>query len=71
MKRREWLINLRKSKGISQRQASSALGISQQYLCMIESGQRQETLSLEIAQKISKIFCVSLEEILRKEKERY
>jgi len=43
---RNYLIGLRKAKGLTQNEASSALGISRSFYGAIESGARNPTLKL-------------------------
>ena len=50
---REWLIELRKSKGITQTQLSENTGISQNYIAAIESGERGAKLPVPTAKKIA------------------
>lgn len=69
MKVKEWLRDLRKEKGLSQVETAKSLGVSQQYLSLIEQGQRQRKLSLDLALKIAKLFDVSVDFVLKHEKE--
>ena len=52
--------NLRKEKKMSQEELASKLGISRSYLTKIENGQRG--LSIEIMQKLCKVFNITMEE---------
>lgn len=54
---------------MSQTKAASALGVSQGFWSLIENGERQKKMSLELAQKISDVFDVSIDEILKNESE--
>lgn len=38
---REWLINLRKSRNMTQAQLAEKAGIAQNYICAIETGKRK------------------------------
>ena len=40
IKLRTWLIELRKSKGLTQQQLSAETGLSQNYISSIETGER-------------------------------
>ena len=52
--------NLRKEEKMSQEELASKLGISRSYLTKIENGQRG--LSIEIMQKLCKVFNITMEE---------
>lgn len=60
---RDWLKKLRIEKSLTQGETAKLLFISQQYYSMIEKGQRQIDLSLLMANRISKLFGVSLEHL--------
>ena len=66
---RVYLREIREKIGLSQQQVAEKLGISQNYYCMIETGDRQKKLDLEMAQKLADVFNVTLEFICRKENE--
>lgn len=66
---RTYLRYERKRLGISQHELASKLGISQNYYSMIENGERQKTLNMNLAQKLADVFGVTLEFICEKEKE--
>lgn len=66
--KRKWLKKLRKESGCSQLEIAKALGVVPSYISMIEGGERQKKMSLELAQKISEIFDVPLEIIFAYEK---
>lgn len=66
---RKWLKELREDNKMSQTKAASALGVSQGFWSLIENGERQKKMSLELAQKISDVFDVSIDEILKNESE--
>ena len=54
LNKREWLINYRCNKGLSQNQTAKQIGITQQMYNYIESGKRRP--SPELAQKIAKLL---------------
>lgn len=54
MNKREWLINYRCNKGLSQNQTAKQIGITQQMYNYIESGKRRP--SPELAQKLAKVL---------------
>lgn len=49
-----WLIDLRKTKGMTHEDVSNVCGISRQYYSMIEMGERSP--SVETAKKIAKVL---------------
>lgn len=64
---RKWLKQLRKERKISQKEISCALQIAPSYYSMIENGERQSKMTIEMAQKLATIFGVTLEFILKNE----
>ena len=46
MGKRDWLIQMRKEKGMYQRDIAAAAGISEQHYSMIESGSRRPSPSV-------------------------
>ena len=66
---REYLRELRKRKGLSQQNVADSIGTVQQYYSAIELGERQANMSLSIMDKLAKVFDVSLEYIIEKERE--
>ncbi len=56
MKARQWLIDLRKSKKLMQRDIAEACGISQTFYCRIETGIKNP--SVPVAKKIGAILNV-------------
>lgn len=67
---REWLKEIRTKKGLTQKEAAALLNITQSYYNMVETGERQQKMTLDIANKISKVFDVPIEFILKKENEK-
>ena len=66
---RSWLKTKREAKGLSQSAVAQKLGLSRQAYNFIENGQRQVSLNLSTAEKISKIFKISLNKISEYEKQ--
>lgn len=66
---RVWLKKLREERGMSQAETAELLGIAPNSLSMIESGERQKKMSLDLAQKISILFDIPIDEILKNESE--
>ena len=56
MEKRQWLIDVRKQKGMTQIQAADALGIYRSLYCQIELGYRPLTLAK--AKRISIVLDV-------------
>lgn len=50
---RNWLVDIRKAKGMSQYDAAEKSGISQSYYAAIETEMRGNPLKVDIAQKIA------------------
>ena len=64
---RNWLKELRSQNGYTQTEVANKLGISQNYYCSIESGERQKDLDLSFITRIASIFNVSIEWIVERE----
>lgn len=52
---RYWLIELRREKGLTQKQVADLLGLSRAYYTQIETGQRNMTLA------IAKLLCIKMD----------
>ena len=66
---RDWLLNERKAKGMTQLEVAQQLGISEGYYCYIESGERQKKMDLTLAAKLSVVFGIPLGQITEMEQE--
>lgn len=64
---REWLKEARTKKGIFQSDMAEALGVSNPYYSMVESGKRMQTLDLKAAVVLGKMLGMTLEEVARNE----
>lgn len=64
---RNYLRALRKNKNLSQCQVSDVIGISQQHYSLIENGDRQKKMDIELIQKLANVFNVSVEYIIAQE----
>lgn len=60
---REWLKELRKSKGFTQQRMAEMLGMSRQYYFLIESGGRKAKLDIALAMELSQILGISVKRI--------
>lgn len=67
---RDWLKKLRQDSFKTQLETANELDISESYYNLIENGERQKQLSMELAQKIADVFGVSLDYISEQEKKR-
>lgn len=64
---RDWLKKLREERGLTQKQVAEQLNISESYYSYIEAGDRQKMMDISLARKISKIFGISIEQIVENE----
>lgn len=64
---RGYLKRERKKLGLTQREVADKLGISQNYYCDIENGNRQNEMRSNILTGLSKIFNLSVNEIIEME----
>lgn len=64
---RNWLKQLREERGMTQKQVAEQLNISESYYSYIEAGDRQKMMDISLARKISKIFGISIEQIVENE----
>lgn len=54
--KRDWLISLRKSKGMTQCEVADAAEISNNYYSWIETGERGNPLPVTTAKKIAEVL---------------
>lgn len=66
---RSWLKKLRQDKSKTQLEIAKKLDISESYYNLIENGERQKQLSMELAQRIADVFGISLDYISEQESE--
>ena len=64
---RSYLRELREKKELSQQQLADKLGISQNYYCMIETGERQKRLDIDMARRLADALGTTLEYICQQE----
>ena len=64
---RAWLKTLREERRLKQSEIAEMLGISQTYYNLIENGERQQKMTIELAAKLSKVFGVTIEYIMEQE----
>lgn len=65
---RAYLTALRKKQNESQQDVADALGISRQYYCMIEAGDRQKRMDIMLISALSAHFSVPVAEIVAAER---
>lgn len=65
---RAYLAALRKKQNESQQDVANALGISRQYYCMIEAGDRQKRMDIMLISALSAHFGVPVAEIVAAER---
>lgn len=61
---RAWMKEARENAGKTQAEVAAELNISEGYYSFIENGKRMQRLELGFADRLSKIFHVSLRHIL-------
>lgn len=61
---RDWLVNTRNEKGMTQLEVAKKLNISEGYYSYIEKGQRQKNMDITLAAKLSDIFSIPLQRIV-------
>lgn len=67
---RDWLRTLREKKNLTQSDVAQKLGVNQNTYSRLELGQYQPKLNLSTAEKLSKIFKISLKKISEYEKQK-
>lgn len=65
---REWLLNLRKKRGMTQLDVAKKLDISEAYFNYIENGERQKKMDIALVSRLSTVFDIPLSEIIEFEK---
>lgn len=64
---RTYLKKLREAKEMTQEQLANQLGVSANYYCMIENGDRQKNMDLRLASKIAETLHVPIDFIVAEE----
>lgn len=65
---RDYLKQCREKIGLTQLEIAKKLDISESYYCLIEKGERQKKLEIDIVSKLSEILSVSIKWIIEQEK---
>ena len=66
---RKWLAEERKKAGLTQLEVAEKIGISESYYNFIEAGQRQKKMDIVLILKLSDIFGIPVERIVKLETE--
>ncbi len=66
---RGYLKKMRNEVKLSQQAIADRIGISQNYYCYIESGERQQDISLGLLQKLSSALEIPLDDLIQAENE--
>lgn len=61
---RIYLLELREANGLTQKEISSKLGISESYYNLIEKGERQKTLRVDLLKQLSSVLNVTLDKLV-------
>lgn len=64
---RQYLIDARNKKGLTQVEAASKLFMSQNYLSNLETGKRQKSLSVATLMAFSKVYQIPLADLIASE----
>lgn len=64
---RDYLVNLRNKRKLTQKEVAGKMLISQNYLSLIELGDRQEDLKLSTLKGFAKVYKVDIEYLIAKE----
>lgn len=67
---RDYLKELRESKGLSQQNVADSIGITRQYYQQIENGKRQKNMDVSLVVQLSNLFGISPEAIINEEQKR-
>ncbi len=64
---REWLVDIRKRSGLTQKQVAAKSSITQGYYSMIEKGQRGQCIPLDTAQRIADVLHFPVEQFNKRQ----
>lgn len=64
---RNYLVTLRKEKGLTQKQLAQKLDISESYYNQIENGERQKRMDITIIDRLSSALDVSVATLINYE----
>lgn len=66
---REWLKQAREKEGLTMKQISNQLGITESYYCCIENGTRQRNMDLTLVSALSVVLKIPIAKIVEFEQE--
>ncbi|MDL2327506.1 helix-turn-helix transcriptional regulator [Ruminococcaceae bacterium OttesenSCG-928-A11] len=66
---RQYLLDLRENRKMSQQDVAQLAGITQAYYCFIEQGKRQRAMSMATLQKLAMAFSLQPSDIFQMETE--
>ena len=61
---RDWLKEARTQQRLTMKQMADAIGVTESYYSMIESGNRQKKMDVSLAIKLGNVLGLSLQEIV-------
>lgn len=61
---REWLRTARQSKGLTMKDLSELLNISESYYSLIENGERQKKMDISLVDGLSKVLGIPFQKIV-------
>ena len=67
--KREYLIQLRNDRGMSQQEVAEGLDISRQYYSLVEAGKRKIRMDIKMIKELARCFDVQDEVILEGEQQ--
>ena len=65
---REYLRKLRQDAGLSQKEMSSKLDISESYYSLIESGERRKKMDIDLLMKLSDALSIPIADLIEMER---
>ncbi len=65
---RGWMVEARKSAGLTQKQVGEKIGVSEAYYSYIEKGERQQKMDITLCSKLSDVFGIPIQKIVELEK---
>lgn len=64
---RDWLRDKRTEKSLTMAQMAKRLDITESYYSLIENGERQKKMDIDLACKLASIFAIPVEQIVELE----
>mgnify|MGYP005810880297 CR=1 FL=1 len=66
---RDYLLDMRTEKAMSQQRVADKLGCTRQYYQQVEHGERQRDISLDLLIKLSEVFGEPLDKLIEAERD--